>query len=436
MRRLLCLLAALLLPITGLSEEGGSVLSLRITRQGETHEYHIPREVIPQQTPTPEEIAHTPDYAAAPAAERYRCDTDFAPHETLSFKTHEVSRFSRYDGDTPLWTAEIRDYQVQGWQETTPGVLLWGHTDVSLRSYGYPITAWMTLLSHDGEVIWSQALSPMLDWEQPACVIENGNGIYVAFSTYYNGGQEGLCVRQICADGQMLSATQTSASALGLSEGYPRFTLRSALALEDGFLLHLTSGTRDLLAQLSPSGKLQQVIVPDCADGLLTLTDMQYHSGSLWLSGYLTPGQPDEDHFQSSRSEVTDVISAAYRRMEGWGRIDIDWLDLHLVLGSKPVTSEYLVPRIRERYTAVLLRIDPANVLPLAAYTVDGCLGGALTAGDSLTWDVESLTACRYSPFTSSYTLFGTAKVFRYSFSGDGTLEGGGETDETAEYWR
>ena len=446
MKRMLCLLLALLLPLSAVAEGAG--LMLRITRNGETTLHTAAHGKIDQREPTPEEVsAGTGAYdgltidvaeSASAAGVTYRNDYEFAPHETLGFRTHEVSRFSKHEGKTCLWTTEIRDYWVRGWQEVREGVLLWGYTDVSLGSYGYPITAWMTLLSHDGEVVWSQPLTPEVDWEQTAFVIERGDGVYAAFSSYFDGEQEVLIVRQIGADGRLAGFTEIPATAMGLTGKRPRFSICAVLPMDGAYLLHLMSGTAHFLVQVDGGGALQKVIAYEgTEDERLPLTHMLYHGGSLWLSGYLTPGDIDADYFANSRSEVEDVLAEAYSRMQGVGTIDVGWLDVHINVGSKPVDSEFLVPRIREKYTAVLLCVDPETFLPRLAYTVDGCLGGALAAADGgASWNVESLTRCIYSPFTSSFTVSVMSSIFRYAFSPDGMLTGGGETDEFAGYIR
>ncbi len=421
MKKLICLLMLLLLTWPTITE-AQQTLPLCVTRNGEIARLAVPAESIAQRGPTAEEIAAEwrsgePAEETAPATGlTWRCEAVFAPHETLGFRAHEVSLFSRYDGESCLWTTEIRDYQVRGWQEVREGVLLWGYTD----AYGWPTTAGMTLLSHEGAVLWTQPLSPRIGWEQTAAVIDGGDGVYTAFSTCNISRQDVLTVRRISADGRLLSCEETPAAALGLTGGRQRFHIQEALALEEGWLLHLTSGTRHLLAQHPAEGRLRQMIVCDAADGFLTLTDMLYHGGSLWLSGYLTPGEADSDYFASVRNEIDDV-----------------WDALYLFPVAGPVNSEFLVPRVRACYTAVLLRVDPAGFLPLQAYTVEGCMGGRLAQVQAgVTWDVESVTSCFYSPLTSSFTIGGVARVFRYAFAADGALLGGGETQELAVYRR
>lgn len=120
MKKLMCLLLTLLLPAAALAEGLESVLPLQITRQGEDIVQFIPKETIAQREPTREEMAvisaadmdSTVD--APSAGVTYRNEYEFAPHETLGFNVHEVSRFSKYNGDALLWTAEIRDYWVRG----------------------------------------------------------------------------------------------------------------------------------------------------------------------------------------------------------------------------------------------------------------------------------------------------------------------------------
>ena len=53
-----------------------------------------------------------------------------------------------------------------------------------------------------------------------------------------------------------------------------------------------------------------------------------------------------------------------------------------------------------------------------------------------LEWDVESVTSTFFSPATSSFTVGGICKVFRYTFDAEGTLIGQTDTGETVPYRR
>lgn len=100
------------------------------------------------------------------------------------------------------------------------------------------------------------------------------------------------------------------------------------------------------------------------------------------------------------------------------------------------IPSEVLLPLLRNHYTAVLLVCNPIEGTPQTYYSVQGSLGGNLTAGDELSWDVESFSGATYCSFTSAWTISGTCQVFRYSFDPNGTLLNQEKTDEVTGFWR
>ena len=93
---------------------------------------------------------------------------------------------------------------------------------------------------------------------------------------------------------------------------------------------------------------------------------------------------------------------------------------------------------VRDNYTAVLLLCGPEGGAPETFYSVKGSLGGALRVdGDGgLSWDVESVVSTFFSPATSSFTIGGTCRVFRYFFDGAGNLVRQEDTGETVPYRR
>jgi len=93
---------------------------------------------------------------------------------------------------------------------------------------------------------------------------------------------------------------------------------------------------------------------------------------------------------------------------------------------------------VRENYTAVLLLCDPLDGTTKTFYSVKGSLGGKLSIDDAgqLAWEVESITSTFFSPATSSFTIGGTCKVFRYNFNAAGNLTQQVDTGETVPYRR
>ena len=93
---------------------------------------------------------------------------------------------------------------------------------------------------------------------------------------------------------------------------------------------------------------------------------------------------------------------------------------------------------LRDNYTAVLLLCDADGGVPHAFYSVKGSLGGKLAVNGEgqLEWETESFVDSIYSPFTSSFTIGGTCRVFRYTFDTSGRLLSQTDTGEIVQYRR
>lgn len=101
------------------------------------------------------------------------------------------------------------------------------------------------------------------------------------------------------------------------------------------------------------------------------------------------------------------------------------------------ISSEELTPMVRDNYTAVLL-CDPEGGAPDTFYSVKGSLGGklAVNGAGELAWDVESIVDTFFSPATSSFTIGGTCRVFRYTFDAAGAPASQEGTGEAVPYRR
>ncbi len=146
------------------------------------------------------------------------------------------------------------------------------------------------------------------------------------------------------------------------------------------------------------------------------ITDLEEFGGEIYLSAYSVPKQNDE----GGRHEIANVLDYIFSK-ESWS-----------------ISDEELTPLVRENYTAVLLMCEPDGGLPKAFYSVKGSLGGELSVNASglLEWNVESVVSTFFSPATSSFTIGGSCKVFRYTFDTAGNLTGQTDTGETVPYRR
>ena len=430
MKRMLSLMIALLLPLLALAEMPESMMPLRVKRftrdTGTEALLQVPSDIV--AWPDPAEVTTEPvtqgdlSYwgtpAAAPSGATYHLqDLRTQPEGRTTHLYTGAILTKSVEGQT-VWSVQIDGYWVKKVQELHAGVLLLGATD--LHFTGAPDSECLTLVSHEGEALWTQ----QLDCTAIDEVLENGDGTLTVFSRNHRN----LCVWRLGAEGQVLRRTETSAADFGAEKPAMPVYVRQALPTGTGHLL-LTSDDsgRYAILRLNGEDSVTEAVTFESANGFLksragamdswlTAKDLCLSGGSLWLSGYLT----EEGRF-GSHGEIVPALQAA------------DALNFASLTGDR----SFLTPWLRNCYTAVLLRIDPETLQPLQAWIMPQCLGGTLAGQeDGVIWDAEYLVSSFYSPFTSAFTVSGVAQVYRYAFGVDGALQGGGLTEEFVHYIR
>ena len=334
------------------------------------------------------------------------CQVDIVEEldEELGFTVFRKCILSRLRDGTTLWTAEFTDFYVEDWAEISDGLVVWGYTPRWSSEQVSP--AWIARLDSEGHILWEQQLEHGCHYENISAVLDNGDGTWGVLS---RGDAGPVCLSQYSEDGEELSfhSLETQDEAV-----------LNAVRLGDGYLVQLGSymdRQNARLSRLDREGNLTDNFTYEATDLDYYLTNMMEYSGRVYLSGYAVPAQPDP----GSRNEVRDILE--YISAEENGKI----------------SSEELTPLLQQNYTAVLLLCDPDGGVPETFYSVRGSLGRALAETDGLLrWDVERIDAAYYSPLTSSFSLGGTCKVYRYTFGPDGTLTGQEDTGETAAYRR
>lgn len=440
MKRLIALLLCALLPLAALAETLPVVTVQRAwpdgtktTRTADVSRTSISLDIDPNML-----ICGV--YPEEPAA-CYDLRHEYGPHELVKFDVHTVTHVEKYEGEKLLWCADITDYCVENAWEMSEGVLLWGATDWSLDDYGVPRTHWISLLSHEGELLWSR---PMEGWhrlDDLDAVLDNGDSTWTLFGTTGYNKEKQLLMRRLSADGTELNSCCILLTDVGLdvvqSLGYG---ITWAACYADGYLLHLRGymyGYESLshILQVRNDGTVAQIVCHDGDGQRYTWEDVCLTGDELWLSGYAVSLDSYEEDLQSARTEISHILRAAYRRYIGW-EVNLGLFSVNL--GGKSVTSEWLTPQLQANYTALLLRCDATTGEVLAAFTVPECLGGNLTRDRSggILWDVHRFVDSAYSPATSSFTIAATMQVYRCGFDDQGSFRWVMDTGECAHYRR
>ncbi len=364
---------------------------------------------ISQSTPTDEELAGSLAEKAAQEEGGVHYRYYDAEHEYSQGGglVRETTYLEKWDGQALLWRLSVREFSIHQCIPVSQGVLVLGATPaLAVRQTRY---AWAALVSEEGELLWQRRLENGFHRESLEAAVENADGTFALFS---RGDSSTLCFTHLDRDGELL---QYAATPTGETYG-----VRDAAALEDGYLVQLGSystGEYARLLRLDADGTALGSFALSGEDCQYVLTHMRLHRGLLYLSGYAFEPAGDDLSFQREISPLLEKIFAQE----------------HL-----SISSEELTPMVREIYTAVLFVWAPGEAQPRTFYAVPGSLGGSLAVaeGGDLLWDVESISSTYLSLATSSFTIGGASRIWRYSFSPDGTLSGSQATEEAAVFRR
>lgn len=420
MRRIIALLLVMLLPLSALAEELPVVIVQTAWPDGES----ITRTVSVPATAVSLEI--DPDalicgvYPEEKA--RYILANEYSPSELGGFNVLSVT-CAKYEGGTLLWRRDITDYRVKQAWEMSEGVLLWGMTDIRLEAYGVPKTHWISLLSHEGEVLWSQPMETWNKLDDLDAALDNGDGTWTLFFTSGTKWEQQLLVRWFSADGMEIGSCTTLMQELGLTESEQMtYCISWAAHYGEGYLLHIRGYTYDdadlsRILYIRPDGTVENILSYDGDESYYTWQDFCLIGDDLWISGYAVSEKSYQSMHRSFRAEINNIL---------------------FYENASSVASDWLTPQLQENYTALLLRCDASTGDVLAAYTAPGCLGGTLTKEISggVLWDVQRFVESYYSPSSNIFTISATMQVYRCGVDGKNGLRWVMDSGEQAGYVR
>ncbi len=367
----------------------------------------IPGLEILQDEPTPEELAAMWDRnvwmnSLPQTGISYHTDYRYKMNEESEIEVLDKSILECFRDGKLLWTADFTDTYIEDSSYTSEGTAVWGRN----KTWS---SGWIARVDDEGRVMWTRFLNHGFSDEYIAAVLSNGDGTWAVIS---RGDYKYLCLSCYDMDGNELSFKKTEVGNLGVW---------NAARLGDGYIVqvgNLQSRDTALLFKLDREGNVLESFTYEGDDCEYYLTDMVEFGGQVYLSAYAVPKQNDK----GGRHEIANVLDFLLsKENSGWD-----------------IASGELTPVVRDNYTAVLLLCDSLDGTTKTFYSVKGSLGGKLSITDAgqLAWDVESITSTFFSPATSSFTIGGTCKVFRYNFNTAGILTRQVDTGETVPYRR
>lgn len=268
--------------------------------------------------------------------------------------------------------------------------------------------AHMTMLDQNGNILWKKTVMNGFHNEDISKIICEGD----TFAVFGRGDYHTFLFSRYDMDGNRLVYQATPIE--------KNLAIWNVVPFSEGYLVQLSNHDKDGFAKLVKVGN----------DGTLTdsfsygadgahyfLKDMIEYGGKLYLSTYAVP---KTDYNAGGRDEIAPIFQK------------INDIFGHDVFS---IPSEDLTPIVRGNYTAVLLICDADSGKVDEFYSVEGARGGALSVSDDmLIWNAESIIDTFYSPATSSFTIGGTCRIYRYTFDDQGTLKSAEKTEDYTIY--
>lgn len=365
----------------------------------------VPGTEILQEEPTPEELS-TLWNSNLNAANLPKIGTEYKIDYEDRMDADGISRFYKSSvecirGGISLWKNEFKSFYVEKCADVSGGTLIWGFNPTA-SSYE-TIYSFVAFVDDSGEKLWERRLEHGFKYEIIAAVVDNGDGTFAVIS---NGDLEGLCFSVFDFDGNEIRSQKSEIE---------NRSARSAARLGDGYMVRLTGAGNAEIITLDSYGNITDNIVYEGEDCCYYIEDMAEFEGRVYLSAYAVPKQSDE----GGRREIAGILDYIFEK------------------GGMEISPEELTPIVRDNYTAVLLLCDPSGGEPKRFYSAKGSFGGALAVENGeLKWDVKSVMGAGFSPYTSSFSIAGSCRVYRYAFNSSGELIQCEKTDETARFTR
>lgn len=367
---------------------------------------------ISQDDPTPEDIENLWNYMnnlggyiiPAKTGVFYRFYSEYRYDSEHRVDVHAKSYIEKYDGEELIWRVSIYNYDINNYKVVSDGVIAYG--EVYTWSSAQETHTWMTKIDTNGNVVWEKMLNNGFDFEYICDIVENDDGSYAVFS---RGDWEYLCFSQYDPDGNVTHFNKTTEMG--------EYGILGAARFEDGYIMRLGRSGNSRIVRVDREGNITDAFTYSNENSRYFITDMIEFNGNIYLSAYAVPHNDAQEG--GSENEIMPLI---HYLSDNYDTVDIP--------------GEELTPIVRNYFTALLLVCEPETGRPQEFFSAKGSLGSKLSVSDTgeLIWDVESITSTFYSPFTSSFIIGGTCRLFRYSFDASGILISQEKTDETVPF--
>ena len=300
--------------------------------------------------------------------------------------------FGKFVKGERAWQVNLgSDFSVTGFTQADGIVYVYGcGTARADQTDDEEICRFAAVSDDNGTVLWEKPLDSHHHDASIDAVLPEGDGA-VLFSTAsdtWDFADRHLIVQKISRDGQITLEKDISIDEL--------MYIGKAAVLSDGYLIEakigidFTNGSTRLL-RLSQDGDVLRELNCGSEDFTYEISDIRELDGRIFISATARP--VDSKLYENTGDYDEETIA--------FGAYTEEWRD-----------------RARQEFSAVLFVLDLDSGQPGQFWSVQGALAGELGAdeNDNLTWQAKRIIACGYSPYTSSFSIYGYTREYDYTF--------------------
>ena len=345
---------------------------------------------------------------------RYRHDLILVHHDEGDGWNEEVGSYvEKYDGTELVWRTEFNGIYVDDVVGCGDGVFAYGAS--YNESDNYDSKYWLIRIDENGSILWRNRYGEKGEHMTSALAEEDGS--FTLFSHPAKGA--GYCFGRVDANGNIITRSSTALDGQYVDE---------AVHYRGGYLVRLfdfnEQGSAGFITVDREGNITDRFGYSSDTEYYFTKSLIEY-GGRIYLSADAMPKEgtyisPDDPTFVTERSCLQPALDYAF------GHFGSESGDL----GRREIPG--LTEKIKERFTAVLLVLDPEGGEPTEFYAVKGAAAGKLAVGEDgeLVWECGDICSSEFSIATSAYTFICTTRIMKYTFSQDGKLTDSCETDE------
>lgn len=313
-------------------------------------------------------------------------------HDADENGNHTDAFLAKYLDGEQVWRTVISgNLYANGYLDAGDIVYVYG--DVQEIIGGDPTLCVAAMASDSGDILWKKNLGERYSYPAAALTPEGDIALISCFRLT-DTHRLAFCV--LSRDGSIVKERVSEVPSGMINVG-------KAAATGDGYLVTAwyygdweKSDTRSRLRlmKLSAEGEPMQTLRYGDEGYTYEISDIREYDGRVFVSATARPAQ-----------------SQLYRNLENEDyEIDSDH-----PFGN---TTEKWRDRARAEFSAVLFIFDPDSGSPEQFYTVGGTFSGLLGTDDSgnLTWNVERILTCGFSPATSAFSIYGSTRRYVYTF--------------------